>query len=271
MKQGKGGVTGGPGGGPRCRLCGSEDRGLKSDHLRHVYLPAREARLDPGHFRPRLTPEESRLLARGENDLCQSRRACRRRQRARAAAALKARAPTPDHGPRVEAEAMAQTAGRAAKDRATARAAQAIVEAFRRRPPEGVPRDVAALFRFARYAIAHVDSPASAEVLASPEVVARRGWGDTRERAAWLAAHLLAAGHEVRFVLAAVSPHAEFHHVYTQVALPKAFKPWVSLDPTYADEPGKCPADYARLGFVPVGVMVEQSRRKPPGGGAHVG
>ena len=57
-----------------------------------------------------------------------------------------------------------------------------------------------------------------------------------------------------------MSPNAEFHHVYVQAALPKAFKPWVSLDPAYADEPGECPRDYARLGFVPVATLAAEER-----------
>lgn len=65
----------------RCVLCRSEDRDKKSDHLREVWWSKAQERLHPSYFMPRLTYDERYILRQGENYVCASRRACRRRQK----------------------------------------------------------------------------------------------------------------------------------------------------------------------------------------------
>lgn len=65
----------------RCVLCGSPDRDMKSDHLRQVWWSKAQERLHPSYFMPVLTYDEKYILRQGENHVCASRRACRRRQK----------------------------------------------------------------------------------------------------------------------------------------------------------------------------------------------
>ncbi len=64
-----------------CALCGSPDRDLKSDHLRHCYKDKQD-RLSPTMFKPRLFYTELNALQDGTNPICSNRNKCRDRQAA---------------------------------------------------------------------------------------------------------------------------------------------------------------------------------------------
>lgn len=69
----------------RCVLCGVEREGPmygnQKDHLRMVFVSGRNPpELDAGYYRPKLGEDELRLLGRGEQFVCSSRRGCSRRR-----------------------------------------------------------------------------------------------------------------------------------------------------------------------------------------------
>lgn len=63
-----------------CKLCGSPDRDMTSDHHRTLFID-RQGKLLPGGFRPQLGANEAYFLSPGENVVCSNRSACRERMK----------------------------------------------------------------------------------------------------------------------------------------------------------------------------------------------
>jgi hypothetical protein len=65
----------------QCRLCGSGDNNMISDHLRTICVrQKRPFLLDQGYFRPVLNEDEKSRLGTGEQKVCSNRQKCRSRQ-----------------------------------------------------------------------------------------------------------------------------------------------------------------------------------------------
>lgn len=63
----------------KCALCGTEDQGKKTDHLRELFKMS-YFKLDRGCFCPRLFEGEVRRLQHGFSSVCSNRNLCRNRQ-----------------------------------------------------------------------------------------------------------------------------------------------------------------------------------------------
>jgi len=94
--------------------------------------------------------------------------------------------------------------------------------------------ELAALYHYVSRRVRYQRDPRTVELVKTPEATLRTRVGDCDDMATLLAALVLLAGSDARFVTVGFRPDGAFTHVYVE-ALEPISRRWVALDPVAGD------------------------------------